>query len=379
MKKVLFIIPSLTIGGMENVQVAIANKLAETGKAVTILLLEKTDTLKEYLDPRVKLVYKSPKPHFGKSIPYIRHQLYDDGMWETRATARQLYNYYVGNERFDVEVAFFRGLPLKIISGSTNKNAKRIVWVHSDLRKAKGYQNNFRRFEDVRRAYAAMDTVVCVSKQTEEGFREVMGDTGNTKVLYNIMPVEVICRRAQEPCDTPFARAKFHLIMVGRFLNRVKGQRRLMRAVARLRENGADISLLLMGVGEEEENLRSLIREHRAEDYMTIISNNYNPYPYIKAADLLVCSSYYEGYNLTVAEAIVLGVPVLSTDCAGPNEILDYGKYGMIVENSEPGLYHGIKELYQNPLKLKAYQVKARQRAAIFDEAKMLRKLNETV
>ena len=370
--KILFIIPSLGIGGLEKVQVTIANRLAERGHDVTILHLNECDTLKSSLDKRVKLVYKVYKNHLGKKIPLVRHLLYDDGLWETRASATQLYRYYVGAEKFDVEVAFFRGLCLKILSGSTNRKAKHIAWIHSDFRKAKGYYNNFHSKEEVRQAYAALDAVVCVSKETEEGFIEIMGDTGNTRVIYNLISVNDIVRLSKEPCEYTYPRADFHIVLVGRFINRIKGQRRLMRAVARLRDNGVDISLLLMGVGEEEEKLRSLIKEHRAEGFMTILSGCTNPYPYIKEADALVCASYYEGYNLTVAEALILGVPVISTNCTGPNEILEDGKYGMIVDNSELGLYRGLKELAKHPMQLRMYRIRAKQRLDFFDEDRIL-------
>ena len=368
MKKILFIIPSLGIGGLERLQVTIANRLAEEGNDVTIMHLDECDTLKSALDPRVKLIHKKYKAHFGEKLPYIRYRLYDDGLWETRASAKTLYRYYVGNEKYDVEIAFFRGLCLKIISGSTNTDARHIAWVHSDFRMAAGFTNQFHNKEEVFKAYAGLDAVVCVSKQTEEGFIEAIGDTGNTTVIYNMLPVEEILQKAEEKPDAEYARAKFHIVLVGRFLNRVKGQRRLMRAVDRLRKNGADISLLLIGTGSEEEHLKGLIRDHHASGYMTVIGGHSNPYPFIRDADLLVCASYYEGYNLTVAEALILGVPVLSTDCSGPNEILDYGKYGMIVDNSEIGLYRGLKELYYNPVMLSHYKVRARQRFSFFNE-----------
>ena len=102
-----------------------------------------------------------------------------------------------------------------------------------------------------------------------------------------------------------------------------------------------------------------------------------NPYPYIKNADLLVCASYFEGYNLTVAEALILGVPVLSTDCTGPNEILDRGRYGMIVENSKEGLYRGLKELMDNPEKLDYYKRKAKERLGFFDEEKTIKQITD--
>ena len=54
--------------------------------------------------------------------------------------------------------------------------------------------------------------------------------------------------------------------------------------------------------------------------------------------------SRYEPFGLVILEAMVLSVPVLSTEVASINEIMDK-KYGMIVENSEDGLYNGIKNI----------------------------------
>ena len=75
-----------------------------------------------------------------------------------------------------------------------------------------------------------------------------------------------------------------------------------------------------------------------------------------------------ERVQVTVAEALILGIPVMSTDCAGPREILDNGKYGMIVENSQKGLYDGLKLFYNSPGLLKTYREKAAQRVGLFEE-----------
>ena len=123
MTKILFVLPSLALGGLERAQVTVANALVKDGYDVTIIVFSRNLDLKDELDRRIHLIYKPSKPHkIMRSIPYIRHKLYDDGMWETRANAEKLYKYYVGNEKYDIEVGFFRGLSVKIISGSTNKN-----------------------------------------------------------------------------------------------------------------------------------------------------------------------------------------------------------------------------------------------------------------
>ena len=74
-----------------------------------------------------------------------------------------------------------------------------------------------------------------------------------------------------------------------------------------------------------------------------------NPYPYIKNADLFVCSSLNEGYNLAISEAVILGVPVISTDCSGIRENLGNGKWGCIVENRKETLYQAISRCFDEP------------------------------
>ena len=371
MKRILFVLPSLGVGGMERALITIANQLSDHGYEVTVCILDDITDLSDELDKRVRLLHKPYKSHLGQKIPFIRHKLYDDGMWEKRATPRQLYQYYVGDERFDVEIAFFKGRAVKIISGSTNRNAAHLAWVHNDYRKVGGYQSCFKNKRQVYEAYTRFDRVVCVSQQAREGFIEAVGDTGNTVTVYNMLPVSRIKALSDEKAEFDIRRGRLHLVIIARLLDEAKGQLRLVNAVSRLHDEGYDISLAIVGGGADEQRIRDRIKHRSASSYITMTGSQRNPYPYIKEADLLVCASYYEGFNLTVAEALILDTPVLSTDCTGPNEILDGGKYGMIVENSGEGLYQGLKTLQDNPDMLREYGEKAKQRRDFFDEEKI--------
>ena len=76
MKKILFILPSLCVGGMEKVQVNIANALAERGHDITVMALNPENDLKAELSDKVHYVYKPYKPHpIMRRIPYIRHKI----------------------------------------------------------------------------------------------------------------------------------------------------------------------------------------------------------------------------------------------------------------------------------------------------------------
>ena len=277
MKKILFILPSLTVGGLERVQVTIANMLVQKNYDVTVITLSPDDDLKPELDERVHYIYKPPKQHLGNKIPYIRHVMYDDGMWERRVSAKQLYNYYVGEADYDVEIAFFRGTSVKIISGSTNKRAIHLAWVHSDYRSAYGYANCFKNGIQVYKAYKSMNRVVCVSNQAQEGFREVIGDTGNLLTIYNPLPVMDIRRKAEKPLQESIHHGRLHIVLVGRLLNAQKGQKRLIEVVLRLHNEGVDISLALVGGGVDEQMLKNLIRDNNAESYITLTGAQLNP------------------------------------------------------------------------------------------------------
>lgn len=378
MKKILFVLPWLKMGGLERVQVNIANALAERGHDVTIMALSPENDFKSELSDKVHYIYKPYKPHpIMRRIPYIRHKFYDDGMWETRASAEKLYKYYVGNEKYDVEIGFFRGMSIKIISGSTSKNSVKLAWVHSDFRKASGYKNNFKNMQDVKNAYAKFDKVVCVSNEAKDGFKVIVGDTGNLTTIYNLLPVQKIIDLSEKEPVTKIKKAKFNLVLVGRLLDSAKGQGRLINVVSRLHNEGYDLSLTLVGGGADEPRIKSEIKNNSAENYIFMTGSQENPYPYIKNSNLLVCASYFEGYNLTVAEALILGTPVLSTNCSGPNEILASGQYGLIVENSETGLYDGLKDMLDNSAKLQYYKRKACERLDFFNEDKILCRIEE--
>jgi glycosyltransferase involved in cell wall biosynthesis len=362
------------MGGAERLQVTLANKLAEAGYDVTILIWTPLYTFRENLDPRVRLIYKAPDEHLGNRIPYIRHKFYDGCMWELRATPKQLYRYYVGREKYDVEIAFFHGLALRIVAGSTDKKAFHLAWVHHDLEKL-AYKDDAERSKKM---YRTIRNIVCVSRASYDSFMKTVGDTGSVRLIYNLLPTGEIRRLAEEPPVHRIKKAKFHIVITARF-DPNKGQDRLIDAVARLRHEGKDVSLALIGEGDDEKRLRERILEAGMQDCITIADGGNNPYPYIKEADVLACASISEGYNLTVAEALMLGVPVLSTDCAGPREILDGGRYGMLVENSGEGVYRGLKELYESPSLLAVYKKKAVERQDFFNEDKIFKQITDLI
>ena len=84
------------------------------------------------------------------------------------------------------------------------------------------------------------------------------------------------------------------------------------------------------------------------ENYIFLKGFEPNPYPYLLASNAFISSSRSEGLALVLCEALILNKQIIATNCSGVNEALDYGKYGHIIENSELGIYIGIKDFLIN-------------------------------
>lgn len=86
----------------------------------------------------------------------------------------------------------------------------------------------------------------------------------------------------------------------------------------RLVTEGFDFELWILGDGEQRTNLNRYIKDNRLGCYVKLWGFKSNPYKYLKVCDYFISSSRSEGFSLVIAEAMILGLPVLSTYCSGP-------------------------------------------------------------
>lgn len=104
-----------------------------------------------------------------------------------------------------------------------------------------------------------------------------------------------------------------------------------------------------------------------------------NPYPYLKQADFFVLSSRYEGFPTVLYEAITLAKPIVATDVSGVREMLNDGELGLIVENSEEGIYKGMKRFLTEPETVSDYQNKIVKFTQPFSLENSVRKIQEII
>ncbi len=202
-----------------------------------------------------------------------------------------------------------------------------------------GNQESFRWLKRrmLRTAYQTATRVVGVSEGVRKAAASHYGlSPDKTLTLHNFFDIDRIDRLANEPLpatETRRAGEWFEIIAAGR-LHPQKGFADLIAAVAELVHHRVrrQIQLRILGTGPLESSLRACIEQHQLAAHVTLAGHIPNPLPYYRQADLFCLSSLYEGMPNALVEAMLCGVPVLSTDCpSGPGEVLAGGKYGRLV------------------------------------------------
>ena len=377
--KILFVAASLRIGGMERVLVDIANSLVKRDYDVTIITYEDSgeENFIGELNKKIEFCYKKTREfRFRKQLPYF-HRYYRPNKWETRCTPKDLYRYYVGRKKkFDVEIAFCRGPAVKIISGSTNSKSKKLTWVHNDYKliNPKTITKYFDSMESTIKAYEVFDKIVAVSDQAGRIFNEVIGYSEKTITIYNMIDLNQINKKKDSPC--PVEKKRFTLISVARLIP-AKGHDKLLRVVKRLNDEGYKFDLWILGTGENCEHEKK-IKKYAEENKLTNVyffGRQMNPYCFMRHADVYICTSHIEGFSISIAEAMACGLPVISTKCTGPTEILEDGKNGILIDCKEEEIYQVMKKVINNPESLIPYKKKSLERSKDFSEEQIIDKI----
>ena len=140
-----------------------------------------------------------------------------------------------------------------------------------------------------------------------------------------------------------------------------------------LKNENVKFDLSILGTGNEYDKLKKYIEANNLGDCVHLLGFVSNPYPFLAAADLFVCSSRAEGYSTVVTEALILGVPVVTTNCSGMMELLgEHGEYGMIVENNSKCLKEALAEVLTSKDKLSELKKKALARSHDFSIARLM-------
>lgn len=265
-------------------------------------------------------------------------------------------------------------------------DCRTVLTEHNNLTRNLGEQRSaLRRLVaalEVRLFYPWADQVVTVSEGIKEDLTTSYGlPAERTSVIYNPVDVSMVADRAREPVAWPWPDGAAHrvLVAVGRLVPQ-KGYPDLLRAFARVRAE-QPCRLVILGEGALRGELEAQIQRQGLAGDVYLPGYVDNPWAHMRRADLYVSASRWEGFHLTIAEAMACRTPVVATDCDfGPREIITHGKDGLLVPVGDPAaLSRQILGVLADEQKRQRLIQAGARRAADFDSARIARQYEHIV
>ena len=365
MKKILFMVSSMNIGGVEKSLLSLLSEIPSDKYDITLLLLEKKGGFLEQLPDWIKVEeanwFKDIKPIIMQSPQqtikdYIKSKKYFNiltfiGFYIIDKYFDNRYLYYknifkdipFNENEYDVAIAY-QGPTDTIDYYITHKvkAKKKISWVHFDV--SKHYINK----KLYSKLYKKFNKIYAVSNEAKKQIDEIIPTVKyKTETFFNIISSNVINNMKHEKVNFDESYEGINIATVGR-LSHEKGQDLAIEVMRKLKADGYLFKWYLVGDGLSRKTYEEMIDKYGLEKECVLVGATPNPYPYIYKSDIYVQTSRHEGYCLTLAEARCLSKPIVSTDFIGAYEQITNDKDGYITDCNIEDLYKKIKYLIDN-------------------------------
>lgn len=197
-----------------------------------------------------------------------------------------------------------------------------VDWVHTTLQRLAGKDNKII-FNVQKNIWETCEKIMLISKAEYRIMQKIMPYYLNkTNIVYNPFDADEVRRKATAPCDFQFCNYDFPFACcIGRF-DKNKNFELAVRAIKQLQNENIAFGLILIGSGDEEKNLRALVKQLQVQDRVFFLGQKQNPYPYLTRCLCLCSTSLQETWGMVACEAMALGIPFITTPVSGASEEL---------------------------------------------------------
>lgn len=359
MKKILFVINSLTIGGSEKSLVSLLNCIDYNKYQVDLLMFKKGEDFDKYIPEEVnvlevpdyyKFIYdKRYKLKFNEKLRYSLCRLNTSINLRTNKKIQSEQIIYKHHKNvlkkvegsYDVAIAYSQGLPTYFVADKVEAK-KKIAWINCDYATT-GYDKDLDEL-----FYNKFDKIVAVSETIKKSILEIKPKyKDKIEVILDIVNPMLIESMADEEIVLE-DKSYINILTVARLIIHYKGYDMAIKSAKILKDKGYKFKWYVVGEGEHRKEIESLIIQNGLEDQFILLGKMENPYPYMKNCDIYVQPSRKEGFGLTVIEAKILKKPIVCTNFNTAKEIINNGQDGLIVDINEYDLYIGIKKYLED-------------------------------
>lgn len=361
MKRILFVIPTMRMGGAEQSLCNLLRLLPKEEFDISLLLFAKEGELLERIPEHVHIMalpvceramvlewryyHKDlmkplhPNKLLHRCILLVADQVQRwsgkkilDGWQMIRSTISP----FAGH--FDVAISYLEGTAAAYVIDKVDA-ARKIGWIHTDFGKHDG-----RNFRAEKRIYSQFHQLVTISDMCRESFCIIYPELSDRiLVLPNLADTDEIRRNSEIPIKAKKDNRVF-IATVGR-LEFEKGIDLALEAASELKNRGISFDWEVFGDGSLRQDLERQIEKKHLEDVFFLRGVVSNPYPYMKRADIIVQTSRYEGKSIVLDEAKILGKPIVVTDYPSVSDQIKDGVTGLITEFSPQSVADAIIQL----------------------------------
>ena len=363
MKHIIFVMPTLRMGGAERALVSLLKTLDPKRVKVDLFLFERGGVLEKEVPSWVKIIQSDPivrdmtlelRNYLGE---LLRHRKLSAAITRLKITAmaRRRKNYFSWGAiekyipsvpgHYDVAVGFLEGFTDFFVVDKVNADRK-IGWIHTDM-SGKIFNKQEMAY------YRKLDMLATISEKCRTAFitrSEYPGE--RMRVIENIVLPQEILHKADETVDEMWDSSKVHIVSVGR-LEYLKGMDIAAKTALILKENGCDFVWHIYGRGLMQEEISQYVKQNNLSDCFILEGQRSNPYPYMKKADIIVQPSRREGKSLVLDEAKILGKAIIVTNYPSVTDQITDRKTGIIVEITPEAIAEGL-ELLMTDTRLKS-------------------------
>ncbi len=337
MKKILFSAYSLDIGGIETALVTLMKYLVKYYDITLVLEKKQGEFLKD-IPKEVKIITYTP---CKIKIAIIRKiiNLFKQIKFKMK---------YKNSFDFAADYATY-SLPASFVARSASKN--NAIWIHNNYMNF--YDNDIKMYRNFFSSIKIKEfkKIIFVSDLDKRIFTAQFPELiKNTIVCNNLIDYEKIEKLSKEEIELK-KENKITFLNVGRHDEKQKKISRIIEAADKLNKSGyrGKFRVLLIGKGSASKEYEKIIEEKNI-DNIYMLGPKKNPYPYFKISDAFILSSEFEGYPVVFVESQILGLPIITTNVSDSKKEIE-GKYGLVVENSEKGVYKGMKKFLDGKIK----------------------------
>lgn len=363
-KNILILMPSMFIGGAERSLIGLLDSINYTKYNMDLFLYRQEGEFLKFISDKVNLlpeisaytnfdrpikdVLFSKNFRFGLKRLKSKIDIKKSGKDNVWNSLQYIYHNMMPllpnlEKEYDLSINFLN--PAEILSEKINAK-KKIAWIHTD------YTKIIPNRELDLNVYSNVDYIANVSKTCEEQFLSVYEQLKDKCIVVeNILSENFIKEQSQEIIiDEKFDstdKESIKILSIGRY-DVAKNFDNIPEICTNILKHGYKVKWYIIGFGRDEKFIKEKIKEFNMQDNVILLGKKENPYPYIKACDIYVQPSRYEGKSVAVREAQILNKPVVITNFETSKSQLTDGFDGVIVPMDNEGCADGICNLIKD-------------------------------